>query len=362
MTRAGGQRQAFERLPDATVVVDPTGIIRSVNALAARLVHSQRSALEGRPAAEALPLSDEAGVDWWAHARPLEVDPRLLPRIAERDLLLRTASGMSRRVALTGNRVRDADGRLAQLVLSLRRAERRARMDDARSELISTVSHELRSPLTSVKGFTRTLLAKWDRFDDATKRQMLVTVNEDADRVTRLLGELLDVSRIDAGRLPLRRQMIAVPAVVAPLIQRLRLEHPEQPIAVGYPADLPELYADPDRIAQVFANLLENAVKYGAGTVRVGASVEPDEVRFSVEDEGGTIPQLHLRHIFTKFYQRQGQRQSGSGLGLYICHGIVAAHGGRIWAASSPEQGTRFTFSLPRGGLELAGVTRPAES
>ncbi len=346
----------LDLLPDPTVVVGADGTVRSANDLACRLAGLARADLEGRPAAEVLPLADEVATDWWACVAPLSGDARLIPRLAEADLRLRTRAGRDRPVTVTAARTPGPDGQVALLVLSLRRADRRARRDANRSELVSTVSHELRSPLTSVRGFTKTLLDKWDRFTDAQKRQMLATVNEDADRVTRLLGELLDVSRIDAGQLRLRRQMVAVPQVVDKVLQRFSLADEERPLRSVVPPDLTRLYADPDKVEQVFTNLVENAMQYGTGRVEVRATELEDAVEFCVADEGDGIPVGQMPYLFAKFSRRAGERRSGTGLGLYISKGIVEAHGGRIWAADADGEGTRFLFTLPKGGLELAGI------
>jgi hypothetical protein len=119
---------------------------------------------------------------------------------------------------------------------------------------------------------------------------------------------------------------------------------------------VPRLYADPDKVEQIFTNLIENAMKYGEGQVSVSARVHDEAVQFTVADQGAGIPPSHLVHIFTKFFRRPGERRTGTGLGLYITKGIVEAHGGRIWAQSEQGQGSRFHFTLPRGGLELAGI------
>lgn len=350
----------LDLLPDPVLVADESGRVVAVNGLAARLLGRPVSEVVGRPAAEACPLRDDTQSDWWACVRPFDGDPRLVTRIPEADLWLTTATGATRPVTVTAARALAADGGVASLVLSLRRAERRQRLDAARSELVSTVSHELRSPLTSVKGFTKTLLAKWDRFSDDQKRQMLATVNEDADRVTRLLGELLDVSRIDAGKLRLRRQMLDVAAVIDRVVARWGTARDGRPVLAEPDPDLPRLYADPDKVEQIVTNLVENGLKYGAGTVRVRSRTTADLVEFVVTDEGDGIPTGSLPHVFAKFYALAGERPSGTGLGLYITKGIVEAHGGRIWAGNPPGGGAAFHFTLPRGGLELAGIPHDA--
>lgn len=342
----------LESLPDAVVVVDADHVVRAANALAGRLVHRRAEDLVGRDVSRVVPLRDAGGTDWWRCSAIVGTDIRLLPRIPERVLHLHITPSAPRPVAVTGRRIADDAGRLDRLVVSLRRAERRVVDERAHSDLISTASHELRAPLTSVRGFTKTLLARWDKFDDATRRQMIATIDEDADRVTRLLTELLDVSRIDAGRLPLHRQIVTLHMVVAPLARRFAVEHGDT-LALDVADDLPDLMVDPDRIAQVVSNLLDNAVKYGAPPVAVGAHAVGDQVQISVSDQGGHIPERHLDQIFAKYFRGDRVRPAGSGLGLYISRGIITAHGGRIWATSAPDTGTQFVFALPTAAAQL---------
>ncbi|QBI21559.1 PAS domain-containing sensor histidine kinase [Egibacter rhizosphaerae] len=338
----------LELLPDPVVVVDGRGLVTAANELAVRLLGADP---RGARADEMIALRDEAGHDWWTTDCPQDGDASVRHRIPERDLWLE-GGGRARPVTLTGARQRDATGAVG-LVLCLRRAERRQRLDAARSDLVATVSHELRSPLTAVKGFTKTLLAKWDRFTDDQKRQMLTTVNADADRVTRLLGELLDVSRIDAGRLKLQRAPVSLGGLAARVADRFAAddgvhEHDAATVRVRDPRDLPRVHADEDKLEQVLTNLVENATKYGAGRIEIVLTAGEQEIGFSVTDQGGEIAPEHLDHLFTKFYRRSGERHTGTGLGLYISKGIVEAHGGRIWAESDPAEGTRFHVRLPR--------------
>ncbi len=343
----------LELFPDATVVVGVDGIVRAANTLACRLARRPPDELIGGHVREVLPLEEPGGDDWWACAALVAADPVLLPRIPEQRLLLRRTDGDSAHVTVTGRRIAGTDGRPDALSVGLRRVDRRLEEERRRSDLISTASHELRAPLTSVRGFTKTLLARWDRFDDDTRRQMLATIDEDADRVTRLLAGLLDVSRIDTGRLPLRRRIVTLSSVVEPLTRRFAVEHPDRRLDVDVPEDLPDVVVDPDRVAQVLVNLLDNAVKHGQGAVRVFARVEGDQLRCVVGDEGGKIPAAELARLFSKYYRIPDVRTSGLGLGLYISRGIVTAHGGRMWARSTPQTGTQFVFTLPLAESEL---------
>lgn len=344
----------LELLPDAVVVVDADLRVRAVNELAGRMVGVPARRLVGRPAAQAVPVRETDGRDWWTCSAGFDVDPRLLPRIPERMLYVYGSSGRPRPVLVTGRRIADEQGRVGRVCVAMRPAGRRADPEQQRGDLISTASHELRAPLTTVRGFTKTLLARWDRFDDATRRQMIAMIDEDADRVTRLLTELLDISRIDAGRLPLHRRITTLDTIVAPLARRYEVEHPGRVLAVDVPADLPDLMVDPDRIAQVVSNLLDNATKYGAGVVRIVAQGLDGEVQCAVTDEGGGIPADQLEQVFTKYARLRAGRPAGSGLGLYISRGIVTAHGGRIWARSTPDSGTAFVFTVPTADAQLS--------
>lgn len=347
----------LELSPDPVVVVDRTEVVVHANRLAVRLIAAGPD-LVGCKAAEVLRLRDQTGRDWWRAAEPLAGDARLQARLPEQELQLQRPDGRTRAVAVTGLRLPDTDRSARLLVLSIRAGETRSRRDRARNDLVSTVSHELRSPLTSVKGFTKTLLAKWERFTDEQRRQMLAVVNEDADRVTRLLGELLDVSRIDAGRLQVARRMVDAGEVAARVADRLGGEDDELPraITIAIGGAVPPLYADPDKLEQVFTNLIENALKYTDGAITVSAGVDGGAVRFTVADDGPGMADSELDRIFTKFWRRPGERRHGTGLGLYITRGLVEAHGGEVWAESEPDGGSQLHFTLPLGGLELAGI------
>jgi hypothetical protein len=248
-------------------------------------------------------------------------------------------------------------GAVERLVVTLRGAQQRARLERSRADLVSTVAHELRSPLTSVKGFTATLLAKWGRFTDDQKRVMLETVNADADRVTRLITELLDVSRIESGRMEVHRQLVSIPERVEKIVAgRVAAgDQPDRFRVVVSPA-LPETWLDADKVDQILGNLIENALRHGAGTVTV--VVEPLEladprsprgtgegIAVSVRDEGdGVAPELVPR-VFRQFWR--AKRRGGAGLGLYIVKGLVEAQGGTIIVQRAPGGGAEFRFTMP---------------
>jgi signal transduction histidine kinase len=181
---------------------------------------------------------------------------------------------------------------------------------------------------------------------------MLETVNADADRVTRLITELLDIARIDSGRLTVSRQVVDIGRVVARHVAAMaaRGEDPER-FDLRVADGIPEMWVDADKLDQVLGNLLENAVRHGAGTVTIVVEPAGDGAAVTVTDEGEGIPDEQRDRVFTRFW-RSGRR-GGTGLGLYIVRGLVEAHGGQIEVGRGPGGGARFRFVLPAATPEF---------
>src|SRR4029077_6959179 len=230
----------------------------------------------------------------------------------------------------------------------------RERLGSSRAELVSPGAHEIRFPLTSVQGFTATLLNKWGRFTDDQKRVMLETVNADADRVTKLITEVLDVSRIESGRMEGSRQLADVPERARKIIAgRVASGEPENRFRLDAAHDLPETWLDADKIDQILSNLVENAVRHGAGIVSVvvqrarGSGDRGEAITVFVRDQGeGIPPEMSLR-VFRQFWR--GKRRGGTGLGLYIVKGLVEAMGGELTGGPAPGGGAEFRFTVPPG-------------
>ncbi|MGH2726222.1 MAG: ATP-binding protein [Actinomycetota bacterium] len=339
----------LDALPDGVVVVGADRTVRAMNRVAERLTGWSRAEAAGVFYGSVIPLRDASGFLVHEHSDPFTM-LSTVTATPETEYALMRRDEAEVPVAIRAAFVRDGDRTLTSIVVSLREIRRRKRLDRAASELISTVSHEIRSPLTSVKGFTSTLLSKWERFTDEQKRVMLQTINYDADRVTRLLGDLLDVSRLEAGRLELKRQEVDLAVIATDAVMRLRLNAEEHRLEVSFSEDFPKITADPGRIEQVLINLVENALKYATpGLVTVSGEDAGDQVIVRVADEGEGIDPDHLPNIFLKFYRRgSGERRTGTGLGLYICRGIVKAHGGELTVERSDATGTVFAFRLPK--------------
>jgi signal transduction histidine kinase len=348
-----------DELPDGVVVADEVGRIIVFNRATARLTGLDPAEVIGKSVFDVLPLRDADGRDWWLHVDPYHGLPTRI-RHPERSLYLADRTELL--VCLSYVRDRSRGNSVQRLVITLRGAQQRERLERNRAELVSTVAHELRSPLTSVKGFTATLLAKWSRFTDDQKRVMLETVNADADRVTRLITELLDVSRIESGRMEVHRELVDVPDRARKIIAgRVAAGDAEDRFRLEVGAGLPETWLDADKIDQILGNLVENAVRHGAGIVtivveRADRSGEPDLVAVSVRDQGeGIAPDVAPR-VFGRFWRgktkggsRRGQHGGGTGLGLYIVKGLVEAHGGTIGVCRAPGGGAEFRFIVPAG-------------
>lgn len=348
-----------DELPDGLVVADQAGVVVIFNAAAERLTGIRAADAVGRDLRTALPLVDGDGRCWWQLSRPYD-GLSIRTRHPERSLYLPGGTellvtvGYVRVPRSRGPRVgwQHEGGLVRRLTITLRSAEQLARLERVRADLVSTVAHELRSPLTSVKGFTATLLAKWPRFTDDQKRMMLETVNADADRVTRLITELLDVSRIEAGRIQVHKELVDLPSRAAKVVAgRVAAGESEQRFKVEVIGQLPETWLDADKVDQILANLIENGVRHGAGTVTT--VIESALVRggpgvaVSVRDQGpGIAPELAPR-VFRQFWR--AKRRGGAGLGLFIVKGLVEAHGGEITVAQAPGGGAEFRFTMPAG-------------
>jgi PAS domain S-box-containing protein len=343
-------------LPDAVVVLDEDRIITAVNEAAIGLLGRAAKELLGIPVDQVLEPRTRDGKLVWTDGWPRAALLSRVQRIPEQEIDVQTGTGRPVRVAVTGRYRRDNGGGLRGVVLVLRPIGRRAHLAASGVEVVSTVSHELRSPLTSVKGYTSLLLNRWDRLDDQQKRSMLEQVQHDADRVTRLITELLDISRLETGRLRLRCQMVDIPALAQDVVEKVRIGHPQLKVQIAFPPDLPQVYADSDKVEQVLTNLLENAAKYAdSPDVRVEAAYDPTRklLAVAVHDLGRGIPPAELPRLFNKFFRgSEGGRPSGSGLGLYIARGLVEAHGGHLHAQSRLGHGSTFTFTLPADGFD----------
>ena len=337
----------LDDLPSAAIVVDADRRIVDANAAARSLAKRDvvGLALDDLLAAG----DDDPPWDGWHASARL----RSVRGIPERGARLRLPDGHHIPVVASGRYLRDQSGALESVVVELRLVRPRGRHVPSGIEIVSTVSHELRSPLTSVKGYTSLLLNRWERLADDQKKMMLTQVHHDADRVTRLVTELLDISRLETGRLHLRRQLVDLVALATNVVDKLAVSYEGMACSLDFSPDFPKVYADPDKVEQVLTNLVENAAKYASPEdIRVVGRVEDGFATVAVHDKGEGIPTADLPRVFTKFFRRDHGKPTGSGLGLWISRGLVEAHGGRLLAESNEGEGSTFTFTLPTDAFE----------
>lgn len=240
----------------------------------------------------------------------------------------------------------------ARLGAEAERARLEAETERLRNTLLSSVSHDLRTPLAAITGAASSLREN-PALDPLAREELLGTVEDEARRLNRLVGNLLDMSRLESGRLELDRQWQSLEEVVGSAADRLGRLLEGHRLAVRLPADLPLVPMDAVLVEQVLVNLLENAVRHaGPGAaIEVTARVEDAAMRVEVHDDGPGLPPGAEARVFEKFY-RGGPRGAGFGLGLAICRAAVEAHGGRIWAENLAPRGAAFRFTLPLGAGE----------
>lgn len=257
--------------------------------------------------------------------------------------------------------VRSASRRLFQQMQAITELEVRAReaetlreVDRLKDEFIGGVSHELRRPLASIKGYTESLLLPDACWDVETQREFLQVIDEEADHLALQIDNLLDLARLGSGSLALNREPVHLPAITEQVVRRLRAQShlPSHPYEVRFPDRFPFVDADVERIKQLLLNLLENAAKYSPPRtpILVEGRVEGGSVGVSVVDHGWGLTSEQAAHVFDKFYRVDSglaRTSEGSGLGLAICRGVVEAHGGQIQVRSTPGIGSAFTFCLP---------------
>lgn len=353
-------------LPDGLVVIGADRVIRFVNTEATRILDLSGEDLVGRPVAGALPLTDRDGRDWWARSDPWLAT---VSHAGHGEKLLVSPRGHE--VLVTARYLRAESGAVERVMIGLRDAEARQRAEREQASVLSTVAHELRAPLTSVTGFTSSLLRRWDRFSDAQKRLMIETIEADAQRLTRLITELLDISRLDSDNLTLHRGPVDLHRVLTTHVVRHELGRAAGAVRLELgPAarehGLPEMWADTDRLEQVFFNLIENALKHGGAPVTVtlerdagggaddrrepGVDADPDDdaaVLVIVDDCGEGIAESDREKIFGRFWH--GPANATTGLGLYVVRGLVEAHGGTVVAGGNDGGGARIIVRLPSG-------------
>ena len=214
-------------------------------------------------------------------------------------------------------------------------------------DFVSTISHELRTPLGFIKGYSTSLLRKDTSWDPETQQEFLTIIDEEADRLSLLIENVLESARLQSRTLPLRFQPLRLDAVIRDVVTRLRSRYKDLDVNMEL-VSTPPIQGDGVRIAQVFDNLFTNAIKYAPGSsIHVNLQQLEQYLLVSLADQGPGVPDESLSLIFDRFYRVRSEKATGTGLGLYICKQIIDAHRGKIWAESTLGEGTTFFIELP---------------
>jgi two-component system, OmpR family, sensor histidine kinase KdpD len=254
----------------------------------------------------------------------------------------------------------------AQLAEETQQARLQVETEQLRSSLLSSVSHDLRTPLAVITGAASTLVEGGARVDPAERMDLTETILDEAERLNRLIRNLLDMTRLESGAVKVKKEWMSLEEVVGTALDRMDARLAQREVRVQLP-ELPLLPFDGLLIEQVLINLLENAVKYSQGAIEISAALSLNEVVVEVADHGPGVPAGEELLVFDKFHRAVREHSHGGvGLGLAICRAIVAAHGGRIWVENRPEGGASFKFALPIEGeppaLPLPERTEPSEA
>jgi PAS domain S-box-containing protein len=341
----------IEHSADGVMILDCQGRITVFNrALVAMTGWRPEDAL-GRSCHEVLQLRDRRGEDICRSGCPLRGLSPDANFYIEGDI--ERVGGAPVNVGITYSPLYDEEDRLISIIANVHDITRFREAEEIKSTFISVISHELKTPVSIIKGYAGTLRREDAQWDEETVREGLDIIEEESDRLDGLISDLLDASRAQAGSLKLEMGDVHVPKLAQRVVEGFRLQTDIHQIELDFPSDFPPVIADQERLRQVLSNLVRNAIKYSprGGKIRLGGYADRDKVTVYVTDEGIGIPLDEQPRLFQRFYRLDSslrRRTQGMGLGLYLCRAIVEAHGGRIWVESAPGQGSTFYFTLPR--------------
>ncbi len=344
---------------DGVLIIDPAGKVTRFN--------RALSSITALSAADALGLHHDDVVKWAHRERGPDLNAAMAdgwplpgttaPLYVEGDLLRHNGGIVP--VGISYAAVFDREGRLVNVIADVHDMTKIREAEELKSTFVSVVSHELKTPVALIKGYAETLSREDADWDPATVRDSLNVIIDEADRLTELIESLLDASRLQSGDLKLNVSDVALDDLARRLVEKFKTQTDKHTLVADFLPGFPEVRGDEERLRQVLANLLGNAIKYapGGGEIRVSGSATPTGVTLRVSDQGAGIAAHDLPHVFERFYRAEGdltRRVKGTGLGLYLCRAIIRAHGGEIRVDSELGQGATFTITLPRYNGELA--------
>lgn len=354
-TQVSREKQRMDALLDSAadgiIILAPDHIIERCNPAFARMLgkpvkdilgHLHQDIIQWERNADGISLEEAEGGGW-----PLTPNATLY---IEGDI--RRDDALPLPVGITYAPLLNQEGLLVNIIATVRDITHFREADELKSTFISVISHELKTPVALIKGYVGTLRREDATWDPMIVKDSLEVIEEEADRLTELIDNLLDASRLQAGALSINLMDVDLSELVERTAQRFRIQSTIHNIVVDFPKSFPVIMADDDRMSQVISNLLSNAIKYSpqGGEIRIAAQVLPKQVVICVHDQGPGIAPEDLPHVFDRFYRASDASRTtkGAGLGLYLARAVIEAHGGRIWVDPKPGDGARVCFSLPR--------------
>lgn len=336
---------------DGIVIMSPDHKIEKCNQAFARLLRKDVSEIKGQPHEEIFHWEtlqqgrslEEAELNGW----PLTANANLYV-----EGNLRRPAGDIIPLGVTYAPLLSGDGKLINIIASVRDITHFREAEELKSVFISVISHELKTPVALIKGYVGTLRREDVDWDSEIVQDSLEVIEEEADRLTELIENLLDASRLQAGGFSLSLAEIKIDEIAAEMASRFQTRTNEHEISTQFPEEFPSIVGDKKRLEQVFYNLLENSVKYSpeGGAIQISGQIRSEQIIICVQDQGTGIAREDMPHIFDRFYRANdaAKQTKGAGLGLYLSRAIIEAHHGRIWVEPREEYGTRICFSIPR--------------
>jgi len=340
----------IENSADGVLILDARCRIQTMNRALAEITGWVPEQARGQPCRRVIALQNAQGMNVCETGCPLQSlssDDKLR---VEGDIVRRDGHRTS--VSITYSPLYDDQGTLVNIIGSVHDVTRYREAEEMKSMFISVISHELKTPVALIKGYASTLRREDAHWDQATVLESLAIIEEESDRLHRLIDNLLEASRIQAGTLKLKLDDVSIPKLAAKTVERFRVQATQHDLQLDFQPDFPPTLADEERLQEVFSNLISNAIKYSpdGGTIRIGGRAHHDYVELFVSDKGMGIPLDKQPSLFEPFYRVDsslGRRTQGVGLGLFLCKAIVEGHGGQIWVESASGQGSTFRFTLP---------------
>jgi len=339
----------LDNAADGILLIGPNQIIERCNTSFSRMMSKPIEDIQGQPHDDILVFEhlthDNKLQDAIAGGWPLTPHAQLY---VEGDLKRKDSHPLP--VGITYAPLLSVEGKLINIIATVRDITRFRQAEELKSTFISVISHELKTPVALIKGYVCTLLRDDAEWDSEFFKESLQIIEEESDRLSQMIENLLDATRLQAGGVALKKSEIYIPAIVKRLLQKFQTQSSSHQLEMNFPDNFPNCFVDESRIEQVFRNLISNALKYSdQGEITIQGEVRKNMLIICVSDEGPGIAPQDIPFVFDRFYRSEDalRNKKGAGLGLYLAKSIVEAHHGKMWIDTEHKGGTRICFSLP---------------